>query len=497
MRRRLPASFYNATTLVGAGLSLITLGLIAFLFIVELYSEQHHPYMGLVTFIFLPAFIFLGLFIMLVGIIRARAKAKHGAEAQPLPSLDLNNRRHRNAVAGALFCGVLFLAATAFGSYQAYEYTDSVEFCGLVCHDVMKPEYVAYRESPHARVSCVQCHIGPGATWYVRSKMSGAYQVYSTIANKYHRPIATPIENLRPARETCEQCHWPKHFYSHKLRENTYHVADEKNTRTTISLLMKIGGGSVEHGASEGIHSSMYLNNEISYIATDRRRLVIPYVESKDRNGKVTVYKSTETPITADQIAKLPKRVVDCVDCHNRPSHRYNHPARVVNQAMAAGLIDTSLPEIKRLAVEILEKPYKTEPEALAAIRSAAEVFYKKNHPLIYEQDREKVAKAIERIQYIFSHNYFPEMKVNWKSYPDFLDHTYSQGCFRCHDGKHVSDTGKTISNDCQTCHTILSQKGAGGKEEVSKSGLEFKHPVDIGDAWKTMKCVDCHVTAE
>ncbi len=99
----------------------------------------------------------------------------------------------------------------------------------------MEPEHTAYQNSPHARVKCVDCHVGSGAGWYVRSKLSGAYQVYAVLANVYPRPIPTPIKNLRPARETCEQCHWPSHFSGQKEVINTYFKSDEQNTRWTIA----------------------------------------------------------------------------------------------------------------------------------------------------------------------------------------------------------------------------------------------------------------------
>lgn len=491
-KKRLPRSFYNTTSMLGFGLAGLVLGLIVFLFVLDYFSGGSSPYLGLLTFVAMPPILIIGILMGFVGMWRAGRRMRRGEPEGELPRIDFNNKKHRHAFSLIAFGGFVFMAISAFGSYQAYEYTESVEFCGEVCHDVMKPEYVAYQNSPHARVTCVQCHIGSGATWYVKSKISGAYQVYSTLFNKYSRPIPTPIANLRPAKETCETCHWPSHFHSQKLVDRTYYGSDEENTPFEMSMLMKIGGES--HGSSEGIHAHMYLDTEISYIATDPQRQVIPYVEARDKNGNVTIYRSTEDPITDEQIKKGERRIVDCIDCHNRPSHQYPPPQKTVNAALTAGAIDLSLPEIKRLAVELLEKPYKTEKEALAAISKEARAFYDEYYADAAKQKSKELNQAIEQIQRIYKTTYFPEMRTNWRAFPDNTDHMYAKGCFRCHDDKHVSEDGKRkISSDCNSCHTILSQ-GKGQSLQVDRNGLTFQHPIDIGEEWKTTMCKDCHV---
>jgi hypothetical protein len=491
MKRRLPAVFYNTTSMIGMTIALTALAMIAFLFILTAFSNNSNPYMGLITFIGLPAVMLFGFFIALVGIRRAVKRARRGQEAATLPVLDFNNSKHRYAFTTILIGGLCLMAISGFGTYQAYEYTESVQFCGKVCHNVMKPEYTAYLNSPHARVACVQCHIGSGAEWYVRSKVSGSYQVYSVLFNKFKKPIETPIHNLRPATETCEQCHWPKHYYAQKLKDRQYFLSDEKNTPFQTSMLMKIGGA--EQGATEGIHAHMYLDNQVSYISIDRQRQLIPYVEMKDKNGKVTIYKSTDLKATDQDLRKGERRLVDCIDCHNRPAHQYRHPEVSVNQAMARGLIDPRIPEIKMKAVEELEKPYKTEDEALSTIKTELEKYYKESHPKEAAELAEPLRLAIAQIQTIYKTNYFPEMKVSWKEFPSNLDHMHSSGCFRCHDDKHVSSDGKVISKNCQTCHTMLSVQPPGVKRQTNIQGVPFQHPVDVGDEWKTTPCKDCH----
>ncbi|HEY3414378.1 MAG TPA: NapC/NirT family cytochrome c [Armatimonadota bacterium] len=492
MNRRLPHIAYNLTSLVGAVLALIALGLIAMLYLLETFSKASHPYMGLITFIVLPAFLCLGIALVLWGMFRARQRALAGTPEPPMPRIDFNNPKHRNAVVLFAFGGTMFLVLSAFGSYQAYEYTDSVQFCGLVCHKVMEPEYTAYQGSPHARVACVECHIGSGASSFVRSKISGSYQVYSVLFHKYPRPISTPVHSLRPARETCEQCHWPRHFYSAKLLSRNYYLSNPQNSKSHIDLLMKIGGGD-PIGGQAGIHAHMYLDNKVSYIAVDRGRNNIPYVESTTADGKTTVYRTTENPPTDAQLAKGEHRTVDCIDCHNRPTHVFRHPAQSVNQAMGAGVISPTLPDVKRVSVEALEGTYTSRTNADRAIAKAMTDFYTASYPKIAADRQPDIQQAVLQVQNIYNHNYFPRMNANWKGFPDHIGHMYSDGCFRCHDGKHVSSDGKVISKSCTACHTLLSQSVGTGTPTISLGGVAFKHPGNVGDAWKDANCTTCH----
>ncbi len=494
MKRIFPASFYNLTTLIGAAVSGVSFGLILFLMLVEFMSANEHPYMGIITFVILPVFLMMGIGMMVFGVMREHRRERLGKpHGLHLPQIDLNNPRHRTAFVSVSVGGIALLLFSAFGSFKAYEYTESDQFCGETCHTVMEPEYTAYQFSPHARVGCVQCHIGSGADWFVKSKISGSYQLYAVAFNKYPKPIPTPIENLRPAQETCEQCHWPKHFFSEKQRTNTYYLADEKNTRWDINLLMKIGGGNVEAGPTSGIHWHMNIAHEVTYKALDRERQVIPWVRSRTPDGTETIYRSTEVDVPEDSLAAAFTRRMDCIDCHNRPTHIYHPPARSVNHVMSLGWISPSLPSVKSVSVEALEAGYETRQGALDTIRLTMEGYYRDNHPEVFETKKPTLDSAIAEVQKIYNRNYFPEMKTDWKKFPDNLGHLYYNGCFRCHDGKHVNEAGKVLSKDCNTCHTILSQKFEDDTLRISLEGVDYRHPVDIGDAWKEMNCSDCH----
>ncbi len=495
MKKKLPPSFYNPVTFAGAVIAGISFGLILFLMLLDFFATEHKPYLGIITFVILPSFLILGLIVVALGIIREHrreAQGKHRDHA--LPIVDLNDSRHRRAVLIFSVGTILLLLFSAFGSYKAYEYTDSVQFCGTICHSVMNPEYTAYQHSPHAHVDCVKCHIGPGADWYVRSKITGAYQIYSVLFHKYSRPIATPIKNLRPATETCEQCHWPKAFYDKLEKTKNYFLSDEKNTSMNLTLSINIGGGNEEVGVKSGIHWHMNISNKITYIAADRERQVIPWVKVKSLiTGKETVYKSTDEKLPPSMITEDNMRTMDCIDCHNRPSHVYHPPATSVNEAMATGLIDSQLPYIKSVSVQALDAGYTKKDIALDSIKTSMEEFYDANYHEIFVNKKAQIESAIQEVQKIYSLNYFPEMNVSWRKFPNNIGHLYSPGCFRCHDGKHVSEDGKVISKDCTVCHTILSEQIGNQKPEVSLSGVPYVHPVDIGDTWKTTQCSNCH----
>lgn len=459
-----------------------------------MFARESAPYMGIIAFVILPVFLIVGLFLIMVGILKTRRdRPEPGTERQPFPRVDLNDPKHRRAF--IIFSGgtILLLLFSAFGSFKAYEYTDSDQFCGTICHEVMQPEYTAYLTSPHSRVGCVSCHIGSGADWFVKAKISGAYQVYSVIFNKYSRPIPTPIHNLRPAQETCEQCHWPKHFFSEKKVAYTYYLSDENNTKSSISMLLKIGGGNSEAGTTSGIHWHMNIANKITYVS-DSTRTIIPWVKSKSADGKEVIYRSREFPFSDDQLKNSEIRKIDCIDCHNRPSHIYNQPDKMVNLYLSSGEIDESLPYIKSVSVQALEKKYYNKQEAYGLINDYIENFYSTNYPEIASSKKNEIDKSISFVKKIYERNYFPEMNVSWRRFPNNIGHVYSLGCFRCHDGKHFSSEGKMISNDCNICHSIISQTPAPGKGDPYNQ--KFVHPAKISGSVENQICTDCH-TAE
>ncbi len=483
----------NPISMMGLALSIVALANIVFLFLIDLISEKPSPYVGILAYMVAPGFLIAGLALTIIGMWRRRRQQVLGepTEVARFPRIDLNDPHQRSTV---VFFGtflIVFVMMSAVGSYKAYEFTDSVQFCGQLCHTVMNPEFTAYQLSPHARVACVECHVGAGATWYVKSKLSGARQVFAAAFNTFPRPIPTPVHNLRPAQETCEECHWPKKFYGAQLKVFTHYSSDEKNTPRRIRLLIKTGGGDPATGAPEGIHWHMNIGNEINYVAADDKRQIIPYIHVKDLQGRITEYFAKDSSMTKEQIAKAPQHHMDCVDCHNRPTHIYVPPDQAVDQSLVAHRLDATLPFVKQQAVAALTADYKTTDAATEGIAKSMHEFYSQKYSDLAKSRALDIRNAIDEVQKIYQRTTFPEMKVNWQTHPNNIGHFYYSGCFRCHDGQHVSPEGKVVPKDCDTCHTVLGQE-EGGVSMAAEQKLSFKHPVDLGDLTQ-ISCTDCH----
>jgi len=483
----------NPISLIGIALAAVAIANIIFLVLIDLLAATPSPYIGVLAYMVAPGFLIVGLILIPLGMMMERRRRLRNVGAPfHFARLDLNNPAQRSTVAFVLSFVVAFSLVSAVGSYKAYEFTDSVQFCGQLCHSVMHPEFVAYQASPHARVACVECHVGSGASWYVKSKLSGARQVYYTALGTFPRPIPTPVQNLRPAPQTCEQCHWPKKFWGAQLKVFTHYGDDEQNTPRVIRLLIKTGGGDPSLGqAGGGIHWHMNIANKITYFASDEQRQVIPWVRVEDQKGNVTEYVAKDTPPTQEQIDKANKRRMDCIDCHNRPTHIYVPPDLSVDRSITGHTIDASLPYIKQQGVTVLTADYKTSDEAEQKIADGINKFYQEKYPQLASSKAESVKGAVAELQRIYRTTFFPEMKVNWKTHPNNIGHFYSQGCFRCHDGNHVSKDGKVISKDCNSCHTVLDQE-EGGSHITPIPTVTFKHPADIGDL-SQVNCSDCH----
>ena len=479
----------NPISLAGVALAIVSIANIFLFVLIDAIAIKPSPYVGILAYMVSPAFLILGLVLMGAGMLLERRK--HAAPTAFYPRIDLNDPTQRSAVISFVTFLVVFAVVSAAGSYKAYEFTESVSFCGQLCHTVMSPEYTAYQLSPHARVACAECHVGAGATWFVKSKLSGSRQVFATIFHTFPQPIPTPVKNLRPAQETCEQCHWPKKFYGGQLKVFSHYSNDEKNTLRQVRMLIKTGGGDPATGAPEGIHWHMNIGNKIDYVAADEKRQVIPYIHVEDQQGRVTEYYAKDSTLSKDQIAKAPRHQMDCVDCHNRPTHIYVPPDQSVDQSLLARRLDISLPFIKQQAVTVLTATYTTTDAAMQGIASGLQDFYEKKYPEIAKSKQLELRNAVTEVQQIFRRTTFPEMKLNWQTHSNNLGHYYYPGCFRCHDGQHVASDGRVISRDCNQCHTLLSQSEGTAAPLLAAPG-NFQHPVDIGDLTQ-VNCADCH----
>ena len=450
----------NVTSLVGAVLTTSSaLTMIAFWFYDVFLPGPPHPYIGILIYLLLPGVFVFGLALMPIGIwLRRRSLLAIDRLPTIFPAIDLRQPMVRHGIWLVSAATLLNLVIFGTASYRGVNYMDSTQFCGQTCHTVMQPEFTAYQNSPHSHVACVDCHIGPGASWFVRSKLSGVRQILAVTFHTYSRPIPSPVKYLRPARETCEQCHWPQRFSSDKFEVLTKFKDDEKNTRLTTVLVVKIGGHAWQGGL--GIHGRhLDQGSRIRYISSDAQRQVIPVVDYTDDSGKTVEYVSTDVAVTKEQLAASEHRTMDCVDCHNRPTHAFELPENAVDKRMAQGAINPELPFIKKKAVELLKADYPDRSTARQRIAGGLEDFYRTSYPQVYQARRGVIQQSGQEITAIYLRNVFPTMRLAWGTHPNNIGHTDSLGCFRCHDGSHVSADGRMITNDCSACHNLLAME--------------------------------------
>jgi nitrate/TMAO reductase-like tetraheme cytochrome c subunit len=443
-------------SVVGMVLTTISAVLFLVVFLADLFGWHTNPYLGIVFFLILPAVFLFGLALIPIGAwIERRRRARGRAPSEfHWPRIDLNDPAQRTTAVIVFAVTMANIVIVSLAAYRGVAYMDSPQFCGQVCHRVMKPEFTAYQDGPHSRVTCVQCHIGPGASSFAKSKISGARQVLAVTFHTYARPIPSPVQNLRPARDTCEQCHWPEKYHGDKVRRIYEFAPDEKNTESVTVMQVHVGGGSVRLGVAQGIHWHMNVANEVEYIATDDKRQVIPWVRLKDRFGNVREF--TAEGVTAEQLAKGERRRMDCMDCHNRPSHTMAAtPERAVDELIAREAIPRTLPFVRREAVKVLKATYTSEEAASAEISRTLRDFYRSQYPQAYMSQRPDVEKAVQAAEMIYRRNVFPEMNVTFGTYPNNIGHMDFPGCFRCHDDNHKSKEGKAIGQDCESCHKI------------------------------------------
>ncbi len=345
---------------------------------------------------------------------------------------------------------IVVMIATAAG-FWAWDYANSPAFCGTTCH-TMPPHYESYLNSSHARVKCVECHIGRTSFGVeITRKAVDAQFVVSYLTGNYEYPIY--VKNLQPARETCEKCHWPEKLSNDKVVNITHYVPDEKNSADTTTLVMKTGGGTAREGGGKGIH--WHIENPVNFYYTDDQQQQIPVIEVTNPDGTKTVYKDIDSPLTTDQIAKPPKREMDCTDCHNRTSHNFESPDQAMDQSLQTGQIDSTIPYIKKKGVELLTPQYKTPEEATQTIANL-EKYYQETQPDYYSKNTAAVQNAVKVIQGLYPQLHYPDQGLDWTVHPNNIGHKDWPGCFRCHDGKHLTaDNKQAIRLECNICHSM------------------------------------------
>ncbi len=433
-----------------AGVFVVTAVTVFFIFLLPsvLTGSVSHPYLGILAFLILPGVFVFGLVLIPVGLYIDR---KRGGSRLLEPSE--RSWSHPMLRQLVIFIGVttaLNIVIFSQLTYRAVHFMDSTQFCGTACHQVMAPEYASYQNSPHSRVNCVQCHIGPGAEWAAKAKISGIRQVFKVLFNTYSRPTPAPVHDLRPARDTCEGCHWPQKFATDRVRVISKYADDETNSVTKSVLLMRIGGGPIRRGI-HGVHLAEGVT--IRYRPSDDKRQTIPWVELQRAGQASTVYLAKG--FNAADAGKYELRTMDCIDCHNRPTHTYDMPESGVDRAMAEGRMSSALPFAKKISVELLKKEYKAGMDQ-EIVNSFVE-FYRTKYPDVFAKDKPAIESSAATLQALYRRNVFPDMKVTWGTYPNNIGHMDFPGCFRCHDDEHTAPGGKTIGQDCSACHELLA----------------------------------------
>jgi nitrate/TMAO reductase-like tetraheme cytochrome c subunit len=454
-----PALFFGNNPISLAGGAITTASGVTMIgyWLLDMFGRPNdNPYLGIIFFLFLPALFIAGLLLIPVGmLIRRRKLQKAGQIPAAFPKIDLNDRMFRHGLDIVLLATIANLLIVSISTYRGAAYMDSPQFCGQSCH-VMHPEYTAYKISAHSHVACVDCHIGSGAEAYFSAKVNGTKQLVEVTFHRYPTPIPSPVQNLRPARYTCEGCHTPDRFVGEKLLVKSSFADDEKNTETQTVLVLHLGGeDSLSH--LTGIHG-VHLGH-IEYIATDSSRTTIPWVQRRNADGSETVFAASALNGAQPQGER---RVMDCIDCHNRAAHTFLTAEDAINRAMAEGAVSPELPWVHKEGLELLKATYASEAEASTKIPEQLSDFYRTQHPEVLPAKADLVKSAGQELVTLYSQNVFPFMKVTWGTHPNHIGHMSYPGCWRCHDGDHATKDAKaSITNDCAACHNLLAQDEA------------------------------------
>ena len=448
---RLPATVRNPVSVLGFVVATAAAMCFLALLAVDMFGYVTNPYIGLLAFVAIPAVFIIGLLLIPGGAWWTKRRQRFAPRIAPdWPVLDLRNPRQRTVLVALLLLTVANLLIVSIAAYSGVHYMESSEFCGQVCHTTMEPQYVASQAWPHSNVQCAACHVGPGAGALVGSKLAGTRQLFDVVTGRVPTPIPSPVASMRPARETCEQCHWPEKFHGDKLRVIRDYSNNESNTESETALQLHVGGGSRALGIGTGIHWHMNVDNQIEYVATDSSRQTIPYVRFTGSDGEIREYVVEGT--TDAELADGVRRRMDCMDCHNRPAHTFSaSPERAVDAAIEQSRIPRELPFVRREAVAAVGAEYPDRAAALEGITRRLEEFYAAQDGA----DARLVARAVTATQDVWSRNVFPAMNVGWGTYPNHLGHVDSPGCFRCHDGEHTAEDGSVIRQDCELCHSF------------------------------------------
>jgi len=389
--------------------------------------------------------------------------------------------------------GVFLLAAPPM-----WEYSNSAAFCGVTCH-TMPPEYETFLESPHARVPCVDCHIGRDLLLVQFFRKAGHMRLIAdTVFENYELPIRSA--EMRPARETCEMCHSPETYSDDSLQVIHTFENNRTNDPYSIYLMLHTGGGSEREGLGRGIH--WHIENPITYIALDPEEQEIPWVRVQTASGETIEYSAINSPVDPDSLNEYELHEMDCTTCHNRVAHLIETPNRAVDSALQVSSISRDIPFIRARAIELLSAPYVSTSDALQSI-SSLEQYYSENYPEFYAEGSELVGTAIDVLSTLYQESNYPEQLLSYDTHPNNVGHRDAPGCFRCHDGEHFSEAGEVIRIECNLCHTIPTVVRPGDIQPTLALATGVEPSTHLDSTWITRhptafdaSCANCHTTA-
>jgi hypothetical protein len=474
----------NWTGTVGVALTTSAFLLFVFFELLQLAGILTNSYIGLISYMALPALFILGLILVPIGwwqYRRATGRSTEELLSQRFPDdMTRAKRLGSSLVATIALLTVVNILFLGIGGARMLHFMDTPEFCGTACHQIMEPEWTAYQNSPHAHVKCVDCHVGEGGEALLNAKLNGLWQVISATFDLYERPVPTPVHQLRPARETCEKCHWPDKFYGDRIKTFTRFALDEQNTPGHTTLALKVGGG--EQHMDGTIHWHVAEQNEVRYQAADENRLTMEWVEVRKGDAfhrytnRALNQGAIEHPVDPEH-AEV--RSMDCVDCHNRATHIYEDPEEAVDRALAGGKISSDLPYAKRVGLSALTAGYVDKDAAWDGIDRTVRGFYLRDLDRADLATSREADQMVAALREIYNRNIFPFMKVGWNPYPSHLGHRDEGGCFRCHNKDMVDQDGQAIAYDCTLCHSILAMD--------SKSRFQYLLPLEKDDPDRKM----------
>jgi hypothetical protein len=447
-----PFFFYgnNRLSLLGGAITTASAMVLIGFWVVSVFGHggSSNPYLDIVFDLILPGIFVAGLCLILIGIVVRRSYLDATKQVPSFfPEVSLKDPMFRHGLDSVAIATLINFVIVGAACYRGVAYMDTVSFCGATCH-VMKPEFTAYHGSPHSGVPCVECHVVPGPVGYAHVKLNGTKQMFMTLFHDYPRPIMAE-DKVPAASSTCLNCHDAKRFIGDTLKVETSFADDEKNSETSSLTLIHVGGQDAFSRLS-GIHGAHL--GKIEYVATDDTNETIPWVGKTNNNGSVTEF--VATGVTSPVPGK--KRLMDCVDCHNRAAHSFDTPEDALNKDMSQGSPNVSLPFVHKEGLTLIKASYPSGEIAKARITEKLISFYRSQYPAVWNDQQAQIKAAANALADIYSSNVFPSMDVRWGTHPDNIGHNNSPGCFRCHDGSHTASGGASITNDCTVCHNLL-----------------------------------------